>query len=94
MTPRISVLRCGLDSEKAANPAWHDRVSLTIDHDTPDLMASGKYGADRRICPRAARPSLVGTAERPRRREFAGSVQQGELTLCVQDYVPGLVQEP
>ena len=30
---------CGLDSQKAANLALDDRVSLTIDHDTPDLMA-------------------------------------------------------
>jgi nitroimidazol reductase NimA-like FMN-containing flavoprotein (pyridoxamine 5'-phosphate oxidase superfamily) len=30
---------CGLDSQKAANLARDDRVSLTIDHDTPDLMS-------------------------------------------------------
>jgi len=30
---------CGLDSQKAKNLALDDRVSLTIDHDTPDLMA-------------------------------------------------------
>jgi nitroimidazol reductase NimA-like FMN-containing flavoprotein (pyridoxamine 5'-phosphate oxidase superfamily) len=30
---------CGLDSQKAANLARDDRVSLTIDHDTPDVMA-------------------------------------------------------
>jgi nitroimidazol reductase NimA-like FMN-containing flavoprotein (pyridoxamine 5'-phosphate oxidase superfamily) len=30
---------CGLDSQKAKNLAHDDRVSLTIDHDTPDLMA-------------------------------------------------------
>jgi nitroimidazol reductase NimA-like FMN-containing flavoprotein (pyridoxamine 5'-phosphate oxidase superfamily) len=30
---------CGLDSQKAANLALDDRVSLTIDHDTSDLMA-------------------------------------------------------
>lgn len=30
---------CGLDSQKARNLALDDRVSLTIDHDTPDLMA-------------------------------------------------------
>ena len=30
---------CGLDSQKAKNLAQDDRVSLTIDHDTPDLMA-------------------------------------------------------
>ena len=30
---------CGLDSQKAANLERDDRVSLAIDHDTPDLMA-------------------------------------------------------
>jgi nitroimidazol reductase NimA-like FMN-containing flavoprotein (pyridoxamine 5'-phosphate oxidase superfamily) len=30
---------CGLDSQKARNLAQDDRVSLTIDHDTADLMA-------------------------------------------------------
>jgi len=30
---------CGLDSQKADNLARDDRVSLTIDHDTSDLMA-------------------------------------------------------
>ena len=30
---------CGLDSQKAANLARDDRISLTIDHDTSDLMA-------------------------------------------------------
>lgn len=30
---------CGLDSQKAANLARDDRVSITIDHDTPDIMA-------------------------------------------------------
>lgn len=30
---------CGLDSQKAKNLALNDRISLTIDHDTADLMA-------------------------------------------------------
>jgi nitroimidazol reductase NimA-like FMN-containing flavoprotein (pyridoxamine 5'-phosphate oxidase superfamily) len=30
---------CGLESQKAANLTHDDRVSLTIDHDTTDLMA-------------------------------------------------------
>jgi nitroimidazol reductase NimA-like FMN-containing flavoprotein (pyridoxamine 5'-phosphate oxidase superfamily) len=30
---------CGLDSQKARNIARDDRISLTIDHDTPNLMA-------------------------------------------------------
>jgi nitroimidazol reductase NimA-like FMN-containing flavoprotein (pyridoxamine 5'-phosphate oxidase superfamily) len=29
---------CGLDSQKAANLARDDRVSLTIDHDMPQIM--------------------------------------------------------
>jgi nitroimidazol reductase NimA-like FMN-containing flavoprotein (pyridoxamine 5'-phosphate oxidase superfamily) len=29
---------CGLDSQKAANIARDDRVSLMIDHDTPQVM--------------------------------------------------------
>jgi nitroimidazol reductase NimA-like FMN-containing flavoprotein (pyridoxamine 5'-phosphate oxidase superfamily) len=29
---------CGLDSQKSANLARDDRVSLTIDHDTPEVM--------------------------------------------------------
>lgn len=30
---------CGLESQKAKNLAHDDRLSLTIDHDTADLMA-------------------------------------------------------
>jgi nitroimidazol reductase NimA-like FMN-containing flavoprotein (pyridoxamine 5'-phosphate oxidase superfamily) len=30
---------CGLESQKAKNLARDDRLSLTIDHDTPDVMA-------------------------------------------------------
>jgi nitroimidazol reductase NimA-like FMN-containing flavoprotein (pyridoxamine 5'-phosphate oxidase superfamily) len=30
---------CGIDSQKARNLAHDDRVSITIDHDTPDMMA-------------------------------------------------------
>ena len=30
---------CGLESQKAHNLARDDRVSITIDHDTPDIMA-------------------------------------------------------
>ena len=30
---------CGLDSQKVRNLAQDDRVSITIDHDTSDLMA-------------------------------------------------------
>src|SRR5690242_19391312 len=30
---------CGLDSQKARNLGHDNRVSITIDHDTPDLMS-------------------------------------------------------
>lgn len=30
---------CGLQSQKARNLALDDRVSVTIDHDTPDIMS-------------------------------------------------------
>src|ERR1044071_714911 len=30
---------CGLESQKARNLALDDRVSITIDHDTPDIMS-------------------------------------------------------
>lgn len=30
---------CGRDSQKATNLAMDDRVSITIDHDTPDIMS-------------------------------------------------------
>ena len=30
---------CGLESQKASNLARDNRLSLTIDHDTPDIMA-------------------------------------------------------
>src|SRR5262252_7919482 len=30
---------CGLESQKAKNIALDNRISITIDHDTPDLMA-------------------------------------------------------
>lgn len=30
---------CGLESQKATNLMRDDRISLTIDHDTPELMA-------------------------------------------------------
>jgi len=30
---------CGLESQKARNIAQDNRVSITVDHDTPDIMA-------------------------------------------------------
>jgi nitroimidazol reductase NimA-like FMN-containing flavoprotein (pyridoxamine 5'-phosphate oxidase superfamily) len=30
---------CGLESQKAKNLARDDRVSITVDHDTPDIMS-------------------------------------------------------
>jgi nitroimidazol reductase NimA-like FMN-containing flavoprotein (pyridoxamine 5'-phosphate oxidase superfamily) len=34
----LTLLLCGPDSQKAANLSLDDRVSLTIDHDTPQVM--------------------------------------------------------
>ncbi len=51
---------CGLDSQKARNLTSDDRVSLTIDHDTPDIMTITGLSM-------AARATLVldpGEAER------------------------------
>jgi nitroimidazol reductase NimA-like FMN-containing flavoprotein (pyridoxamine 5'-phosphate oxidase superfamily) len=42
---------CGLDSQKAANLARDDRVSLTIDHDTPDIMAIAGLSMAARAAP-------------------------------------------
>ena len=38
---------CGLESQKARNLARDDRVSITIDHDTPNIMSiTGLSGSD------------------------------------------------
>jgi nitroimidazol reductase NimA-like FMN-containing flavoprotein (pyridoxamine 5'-phosphate oxidase superfamily) len=42
---------CGLDSQKARNLAHDDRVSLTIDHDTPDVMAITGLSMAAHACP-------------------------------------------
>lgn len=54
---------CGLDSQKAANLARDDRVSLAIDHDTPDLMAITGLSM-------AARAQAVVDRDEARRTEF------------------------
>jgi hypothetical protein len=41
---------CGLDSQKARNLARDDRVSLTIDHDTADIMAITGLSMAARAC--------------------------------------------
>ncbi len=47
---------CGPDSQKAANLARDDRVSLTIDHDTPQVMEiTGLSMAARASCGRSDR---------------------------------------
>lgn len=42
---------CGIDSQKAANLARDDRVSLTIDHDTPDIMRITGLSMAARVIP-------------------------------------------
>lgn len=54
---------CGLQSQKARNLALDDRVSLTIDHDTPDLMSiTGLSMAARahRVSDRAEAEKVLG----------------------------------
>jgi nitroimidazol reductase NimA-like FMN-containing flavoprotein (pyridoxamine 5'-phosphate oxidase superfamily) len=48
---------CGWDSQKAANLAQDDRVSLTIDHDTPQVMEITGLSM-------AATPSWCSTAKK------------------------------
>src|SRR5438046_7264901 len=54
---------CGLDSQKAKNLAHDNRVSITIDHDTADLMAiTGLSMAARahRVTDRAEAAKAIG----------------------------------
>src|SRR6185369_9215470 len=54
---------CGLESQKARNLARDDRVSITIDHDTPDIMAiTGLSMAARahRVTDRAEAEKVIG----------------------------------
>jgi nitroimidazol reductase NimA-like FMN-containing flavoprotein (pyridoxamine 5'-phosphate oxidase superfamily) len=54
---------CGLESQKARNLAQDNRVSITIDHDTPDLMAiTGLSMAARahRVSDRAEAEKVIG----------------------------------
>jgi nitroimidazol reductase NimA-like FMN-containing flavoprotein (pyridoxamine 5'-phosphate oxidase superfamily) len=54
---------CGLQSQKAGNLAHDDRVSITIDHDTPDLMAItglSMAARARRVSDRAEAQKVVG----------------------------------
>jgi len=54
---------CGLESQKAKNLAHDNRVSLTIDHDTPDIMSiTGLSMAARahRVTDRAEAEKVIG----------------------------------
>ena len=54
---------CGLQSQKARNLALDDRVSITVDHDTPDLMSiTGLSMAARthRVTDRAEADKVIG----------------------------------
>src|SRR5262249_13598845 len=70
---------CGLDSQKAANLARDNRVSLTIDHDTPQVMEITGLSM-------AARAHVVddpAEAERAMRLLFARYPEQQGLTLAL-----------
>jgi hypothetical protein len=65
---------CGLDSQKAKNLARDDRISLTIDHDTADLMTiTGLSMAAhaRAVDDRDGQGLAHAPAEVPRRTAFA-----------------------
>ena len=51
---------CGLESQKAKNVAFDNRVSITIDHDTPDIMSISGLS----MAARAHRVSDRGEAEK------------------------------
>jgi hypothetical protein len=54
---------CGLESQKANNLAHDNRVSITIDHDTPDIMSiTGLSMAARayRVTDRAEAKKVIG----------------------------------
>jgi PPOX class probable F420-dependent enzyme len=59
---------CGVDSQKAANIARDDRVSLTIDHDTPqvmDIRGLSMAGRARAVTdPKEAEQAMQGLAAR------------------------------
>jgi len=64
---------CGPDSQKAANLARDDRVSLTIDHDTPQVMeitglsmaARAQVVADRTEAEKALRLLMLKYPQQP-----------------------------
>lgn len=58
---------CGLDSQKAKNLARDDRVSITIDHDTADIMAItglSMAARARRVTDRAEAEKVLGMLPR------------------------------
>jgi general stress protein 26 len=78
---------CGLDSQKAANLARDDRVSLTIDHDTPDLMAitglsmAAHAQAEASATPTSSPAERVFRDDRRAARQSDGAGQLGERLL-------------
>ena len=54
---------CGLESQKAKNLAHDNRVSITIDHDTPDIMSItglSMAARARRVSDRAEAEKVIG----------------------------------
>ncbi len=68
---------CGRDSQKAANLARDDRVSLTIDHDTPQVMEITGLS----MAARAQPVTDPAEAEKIARMLFAKYPQQGSLPI-------------
>jgi len=68
---------CGRDSQKAANLARDDRVSLTIDHDTPQVMEITGLS----MAARAQPVTDPAEAEKVARMLFAKYPQQGSMPI-------------
>jgi nitroimidazol reductase NimA-like FMN-containing flavoprotein (pyridoxamine 5'-phosphate oxidase superfamily) len=68
---------CGLESQKAANLARDDRVSITVDHDTPQVMEITGLS----MAARAARVTDPAEAERALRLLMARYPEQQGLDI-------------
>jgi nitroimidazol reductase NimA-like FMN-containing flavoprotein (pyridoxamine 5'-phosphate oxidase superfamily) len=94
---------CGRDSQKAANIAHDERVSLTIDHDTPDLMAITGLSMAARAKPvldraEAARIIAMLPLKYPEQSDWPGPMpgpddvrifEIGPVVISVLDYTKG-----
>lgn len=94
---------CGKESQKAANLARDDRVSLTIDHDTPQVMeitglsmaARARIVTDRAEAEKALRLLMLKYPEQSSlplpmpRAEDVSLVRMTPVVISVLDYTKG-----